>query len=324
MSDKLKTFRVCLSSELPSLLDRDPKFIYFLYDKLVLFFGQNLYNDPFAIVESIPDNPVNGLLYICINDGYCKIYHNHQIYNIASIEDESQIEILKQSGTTFFTNAERRYLDLQRRIITLPYQNGSYELTVSLANDIMIDENTIIKYNIETKQFEIFGKHQDYGMLFTSDYKGVDTKTVKTTVSSNKISSEVKISDKADNIIKILSDGLYASASDKVKKEEFNLLVKKFDQYKTQLDNFMEVLEKEITEAQIIVSEESISKKIKEAIEEVYPDIENIINSYDTVLERIEGIELRSKEYTDTSFEEAREDLSNMISQAMSDPWGEF
>ena len=51
----LKTLKVCLSEELPIITERDPNTIYFLYDKLLVFLGQSLYNDPYAIVESMPE-----------------------------------------------------------------------------------------------------------------------------------------------------------------------------------------------------------------------------------------------------------------------------
>lgn len=64
-----KTLRVCLSKDLPDILDREPNFLYFLYDKLMLFMGQNIYNDPFCIVPALPDDPISGMLYIDFGDG---------------------------------------------------------------------------------------------------------------------------------------------------------------------------------------------------------------------------------------------------------------
>ena len=51
----LKTLRVCLSSDLPSEADRDPDYIYFVYNTLMVFLGKTLYGENYAIVESMPD-----------------------------------------------------------------------------------------------------------------------------------------------------------------------------------------------------------------------------------------------------------------------------
>ena len=49
----MKTLRVCLSSDLPGLLDRNPDYLYFLYDKLFLYSGQNILDVNFSIVDNI-------------------------------------------------------------------------------------------------------------------------------------------------------------------------------------------------------------------------------------------------------------------------------
>ena len=120
-----KTLRVCLSSELPSIYDRSINFIYYLYDKLEVFLGKNYYSDPYAIVETFPDNPVLGMLYFCLNDGTVSSYINNTKEIIANIETQEQLEILKQAGTKFFVNSDRRYLDVKTKIISLPFKNGT-------------------------------------------------------------------------------------------------------------------------------------------------------------------------------------------------------
>ena len=188
----MKTLRVCHSKDLPSIHDRDINYIYFLYDKLEVFLGQNYYSDPYAIVESYPfDNVIPGMLYFCLDDGYVKAQVNLVDTKIAKIESDEQLEILKQAGTTFFVNAERRYLDVRTRCISLPFRNGSYELTVNLAADLKINKNTVIAFNPETQQFEIVGDIQDFDIVFSRDYRGLKTDSVDTKVEDHKISSDV-------------------------------------------------------------------------------------------------------------------------------------
>jgi hypothetical protein len=321
MADRI--LRVCLSSELPLLADRKPNYMYFLYDKLILFVGQSLYNDPYVIAEDVPEEPVNGMIYICL-DGFVKVYVDYTITKIAEIESSDQIEILKKAGTAFFVNAEQRYLDLRRRIITLPYQNGTYELTVSLANDLKIDKDTVIGFNPETNTFEIIGNRQDYGLVFSKGYEGKDSDTVKTEVDEHTIRSELKISRAYDNMIKVTDDGIYANADTKVTKKQFESWTSQFAEYKSYMEAFLRDLVDKIDDSQDIVSEDSINKRIHEALLEVYPEIDKALEQLDEMASKFDGIESRSKAYTDESFDNAKSELSGLIIDATENPWEIF
>lgn len=321
MDDNLKTLRVCLSSELPELSNRDPNYIYFLYDKLLLYIGQSLYNDHYAIVEKEPEYPITGMLYFIL-DGKVKIYIDYIWETIAQIENDEQLEILKQSGSIFFVNAERRYLDLQKRTITLPYSNGTYELTVSLAKDLKIDENTIIKFNTETNEFEIVGNIQDHDMVFTRDYIGKETASITTEVSEHRVSSEIKLSRAFDNILKIIpGEGLYADASGKVTKEEFRSWVSKYQDYKANMEYYLKDLNDQINGSLGSVSEKAVSSKIQTALQEVYPEINSILLNLDSMYKKFEEIEERSKTYTDEAFQKAYDEIYGAVLNAMQDPW---
>ena len=291
MSD-LKILRVCLSKDLPLLNNRDPNIIYFLYDKLTVFLGQSLYNDPYAIVESMPKDPVNGMLYFTL-DGYVKAYINYSIETIAKIENNEQLELLKQAGTIFFVNAEKRYLDLQRRIITLPFQNGTYELTVSVGND-------------------------------SSGYKGKDTSTAAVKVDNQSISADIKVSPAYNNILRYIKDGLYANVDDRVTQKEFESWKSSFLQYKTDMEYYLKDLEDQIYDSQGVVSDESINKRIHDALVKVYPEIDHMIESYDKISEEMTKLEERCMGYSDTKLNSARDDLNNAILDATNNPWEVF
>ena len=322
---ELKILKVCLSSELPLLTERKSNFIYFLYDKLELFVGQTMYSDPFAIVESIPNNPVSGMLYL-VMDGYVKVYLNYSIKEIAYIESEDQIDLLKQSGTTFFVNSNKRHLDLQRRIITLPFNNGTYELTVSMAKDLIIDKDTIIGYNPLTSQFEIIGNHNT-DLVFSGRFRGSDSDSVDMNVSDNKISANVKVSKGYDNIIRILPDGIYANANNKLEKRVFDSWVQNFQNYKLDMQYYLRDIESQIDDiVGIDLTEEYIFNKIKEAIKSSIPEIEEAVKNYDLIASKFEEIENRSKTYTNEKFNEARNDLIQTIKEASTtkNNWEEF
>lgn len=321
----MKTLRVCHSSDLPVMQERDINYIYFLYDKLEVFLGRNYYSDPYAIVETYPfDNAIPGMLYFCLDDGYVKSQVNLEDIKIALIENEDQLEILKQAGTTFFVNADRRYLDVKTQCISLPFKNGTYELTVNLANDLEINENTVIAFNPETQEFEIVGDIQDFDIVFSRDYQAVDTDSVDMTIEDHKISGDVHISGLEDNIIKATPYGLYAMVNDRVPSTVFEDWVDRFKTYKEDMDRYMEELADLIEEAEEIISGDTIATKIHEALEEKYPLIDEALANFDEYAQKIDNIEQEINDYTDQKFDDAVNTLEQRIDDATNDPWEDF
>lgn len=322
----MKTLRVCHSRDLPSLHERDINFIYYLYDKLEIFMGQNYYSDPYAIVESYPqsDRIVAGMLYFCLDDGYVRARVNLEDKQIAMIESDAQLEILKQAGTTFFVNADRRYLDTKTKLISLPFKNGTYELTVRLANDLKIDENTVIGFNPETQEFEIIGKIQDYDLVFSRGYKGKDTDTVKTIVEDHKISGEIKINPNPDNIIKTSKDGLYVNVNDRVSSVVFEDWSKRFATFNEEIEEFIEELADLIEAAEEIIATDSIARKIMESLRLVYPEIDEALANYDEYAEKIDALDTGIYRYADEAIEGAEQELSEAITNATNNPWEIF
>lgn len=322
----MKTLRVCHSEDLPSIHDRDINYIYYLYDKLEVFLGQNYYSDPYAIVETYPtdNNVVAGMLYFCLDDGYVRAQVNLETTEIAKIESDEQLEILKQAGTKFFVNADRRYLDVKTKLITLPFRNGTYELTVSLANDLKIDENTVIGFNPVTQEFEIIGDIQDYDLVFSRKYKGIETNTIKTNVEDHKISSDVKLNPAYDNIIKETPYGLYASVNDRVSSTVFEDWIDRFLEYKDDMETFIIELADLIEEAEEIISTDAISRKILESLEQVIPEIDTYLENYDHYAQEIDNFETEIRDYADQRFTSALAEVQEQIDHATNDPWDNF
>ena len=306
---ELRTFRVCTSKQLPISSQRSSSFIYFTYDTLIVYLGQVKYSDPYAIIETLPKDPARGVMYFCLDTGLVKFKDDLEVNTLAKIESDDQLEILKQSGTMFFYNARSRYLDKQTKTVSLPYQNGTYELTVALANELKINENTVIRYNTDTNQFEISGDIEDYGQLNTHGYSGKNTSTATTTVVDGKISTEVKVSKAYDNLLKNTSGGLFVSATDKVSREEFEGLRSNYQDYKGTLEYYLKTIQAVAAAGQDLVNRDSINAKIAKALEDAYPDIDKAVKNYDELSADIKGIEGRSKEYTDIETNKAKNDI---------------
>ena len=159
-----RVLKVLHSQNLPLPTDRNKNYMYFAYDKMKLYLYQSVYSDPFNIVETLPDKQdmVENMLYITL-DGYMNTRIGNSLIDLGTVEkinniiDPAQLALLRKVGTIYFMNAESRYLDTQTRMLQLPFQNGNYQLSLSLAKENLIDNDTTIKFNQETNQFEIMG-----------------------------------------------------------------------------------------------------------------------------------------------------------------------
>lgn len=316
----LKILRVCLSNELPDEVDRTNQYLYFVYDKLVLLLGKNYYSDPYVIVEKLPTNPISGILYITLN-GEVKAFHDQSFIDIATIESTDQIEILKQLGTTFFIQADKRYLDRKRRLLMLPYHNGTYMLTVNLAKDLKINEKTVIRYDPEKEEFYIEGEHEFENFR---RYQGAETSTVTTKVEDHCIHADIRLSSDPRNIIKLVGDGLFAGITDKVTNADFVVFKKQYYEYKDMLDGFLADVNEAIENAEIHIGEETIATKIQEAVEEYYGEMVDVFDRYEELATKLDLFEESSTAYTDKVFSETRDELLTLFSEATKDQWGKF
>lgn len=320
-----KILRVCKSEDLPVLSARDESYVYFIYDKMAIYLGKNYYSDPFCIVEDVPENAIEGMLYITL-DGKLKTMLDYNIVEIGSIESEDQKEYLSLAGTVYFMKAESRYLDLQSRTLQLPFQNGTYILTVSAAENLMIDKDTVIRYDPASGKFIIDGNpyvDDTSGLPGLDKYTGVDSSTVKTKVENNQISAIVKISSQGNNILKAYGNGLYASTKDLVSQEDLDLLATTYQNYKTMIEKYMNDLRSELDAAGVNVSEESINEKILKALEEYEPTVHDLLKNYKTIYEQLGMLKQSVAEYTDESILTAKKEILNYL-RGIEESWSEF
>lgn len=323
-----RVLRVCNSEFLPPLSERDPNYIYFIYDKMAIYLGQNRYTDPFCIVEDMPKEPIEGMLYITI-DGKLKTYLDYNIVEIGEIESEDQIQYLYDAGTVYFMKAEYRYLDPQTRTLQLPYQNGSYQLSINLAKNIIIDKNTVIRFNEDTGRFEIDGRM--YGETVNKaemikDLKGGETDSTFTAITNGNIRVTLKISNAAGNLIKLLDSGVYASLDEYLTDDDLKEVKNGLDLYRSSLNKYLADLKAAVDATDISVSEESILRRIKIELDKYYPNIMKILDNYEEVYNHLVELRQDSKQYTDKRFLETREAISKYIDDELRKlhPWEDY
>ena len=241
----MKTLRVCLSSDLPGLLDRNPDYLYFLYDKLFLYSGQNMLTVNFSIVNEIPniEDQVPGMIYILNTDGTVHRKVDYVDTIVAEIEDDSQVELLKKAGTMYYVNSDHRYLDSQRRILTLPYNDGNYELAVAAKNDAKFNNNTILKFNENNQRFEMYGEQDEEFIDFSKPFRGRTGSTVKVVVDGPKIMAMVRISNAVGNILKAASDGLLVKSLGFIDRETFEEWSKYVDDFKKHAQDILDKID---------------------------------------------------------------------------------
>lgn len=319
--------RVCTAEELPEIDDRDQTYIYFVYNKMRLYYGHSFYTDPFCLVESIPEDPVEDMLYIQVLDGNVYVYHNHITRQIATIENPDQVEYLLKAGTNYFMKADYRYLDLQTKTIQLPYENGNYQLTVSLGKDIKIDSNTIIRYDETTGRFIIDGdlaNDEFNGAPYIHEYKGRETKSAKTTIKKpGEVKVDVKLSEFEGNGLRVYDNGIYAVAGEPMSVDDFNEFMAAYAIYKANLEEYIENIDQTIDDIMGDDYQEMVNQKILEALEQYIPNVQSVLENYDNILQQLGNLRDNVSKYSDEYLEHTKEEIIEYINQ-IDHAWSEL
>lgn len=320
MAEKL--LRVITSESLPDVKDRGMNTIYFVYDKMELYLDRTFYSDPFCIVEEVPDHPVEGMLYITTG-GLVETYIDYEMVVIGACQSEDEIQLLINAGSVYFMRAEYRYLDLQTKSIILPYQNGTYQLSVNLMKCLQIDKDTVIRYDETTGHFEIDGNHNDTELHINHGYQPIETNSIKTTIEGNRIYSEVKLVEDDTNILRLLTSGLYANMSQYASQEEFERLAQLFANYRTSVEAMIAELHAEMEDKGYNITEEIIAEKIAEALEEYEPTIADLIANYELIYTQLGYIRDIAISYTKEKVEEVKQEIISYL-DAIRNAWESF
>lgn len=301
MSD-MKTLRVCLSSELPDILHRSSDFIYFAYDKLALYCGQDEVSENFAIATELPEEQVEDMMYILNTDGSVHRKVDYEDTVIATIEDPDQIDILRKAGTLFYVDNNRRYFDSQDRTLTLPFTDGAYELAVAMKEQQKFTNDTIIKYNEDTERFEMYGPDIGDFEDYSKPFRGGETKSVKVKVDGPRITADVKVSSAAGNIIRASSDGLFAKTQNKVDVTTFNKWKSDMDDFKAYAKDVLDKINAEVAELQDLVTPEKISADIQEIVQSRFSTIQTALDNYQAIYNAMGNIETEVMNYCLTAY----------------------
>ena len=297
----MKVLRICNSQDLPSYNNRNDNYIYFTYDNLNLYVGKSSqYAGLYAIVETLPeigpiDKPVGEMFYITL-DGDVNIYRNdaEDWTVIAQIESDDQKEYLEKAGTTFLLKSGHKYIDFQRKVLCLPYQNGEYQLSVNLDKPIMIDNQTIIVYNPETGRFEIDGGryYDEFGRNpEIMKYTGVNTNSINTFIQNDHIHADVRISPKVGNMLRTRTDGLYVPEKEFASLEEFNALVARTQAEVTAYERYMQDVADAMQNVDITLTDQTLTDKIEDEMSEYIPQIQEIVDHFEEAIEHFHQLE---------------------------------
>lgn len=322
MAAEAKILRVITSEFLPVVGDRDKDVIYFVYDMMELHLGKSRYSDPFCIVEELPEKPIEGMLYITIG-GFVQTYINYEWFLLASCPIEEEVELLTKAGSTYFMRAEYRYLDLQTKSIILPYQNGTYQLSVNLAKCLQIDKDTVIYYDETTGHFEIDGNRTDTELHPNHGYEAIDTDSIETKIEGNRIFSNLKLANKDGNILKILEGGLYANTSQYATHDEIEELSELYADYKIVIESMITELHDEMEDKGYNTTTEMIAEKIAQALEEYEPTIQDLINNYQLIYDQLGFIRDLTSNVSGEKIEEAKQEIIGYL-DSIREAWAEY
>ena len=294
----MKVLKIINSEDLPLGPNRYDNYIYFCYDNLVMYNGKIQYTDPYCIVEEFPtveNNPVPNIFYIRISDGVLCLYLKdvHEWFEYANIESADQLEYLEKVGTTFFMKSGYRYIDPQTKALNLPFEDGSYQLSVAVNSPIEINESTVIIFNPETGQFEIDGGryYDEYGRNpDIMQYEGSETNTAITTITNDHIGAEVKISSATGNMIQSTATGLYVPANSYASLTEFQELVTRCQNQADTYAASLAAIQDSLAQLDITLDDETLKEKIDAVVRKYFPNIAAIIRSYNELYTAMGGI----------------------------------
>lgn len=294
----LKYLRICLYKDLPEEKDRDINYFYFTYDKLILYKGKTRYYDQFIVCDIIPKNPIINCLYIELKTGYIRSLIGDEIQDVAKVEDQSQMSHIRDIGTTYLMNTDRVYIDEGSRTLQLPYYNGKYNMSVSMANDLKLDEKTIVRYDKNSESFYLEGEHQ--GITNFKPYTGHDTDSVSVTVEEHTIIPEVRVSRAPNNMIKVLRGGLYVGIDNKANVEDFEALKIQYEKDKLKLNRVVPALIDLVDDLQDSINPNSILSMIISATTRYVNEL---------------------KDYTDRMFNKKINEMQDVLNESV---WGNF
>lgn len=320
----MKTLRVCLSRDLPQIPDMDQNYIYFAYDTLEIFIGNNgAYQGNYAVIEVLPENQSTDILYISSETGDVSVWDDYQNKKIAEIEDSSQIELLKKAKTSFFHFASHRYLDMTRRVIKIPFQNGSYELVVDVPESMIVNDDTVLRYDVEKEQFVEEGDEELHTPYIGIHGSTTDTVEVQV-LSERSLKADIRISDRSNNVLYKQDDGLFVDGSGFLKKADYDEWMTTWASTQLALSDALAAIEEDMEYIQSIISEEAITAKINAILELRIPTIEEAIENYNQIVTTtIPGWLDEAKSYSDNLFDQTKSELLNQFGDYFNDPWDE-
>ena len=318
---------LCHSSALPDKADRVKNYVYLVYDQFKLYIYQTLYTDPYCIIQSLSNSReilTDKMLYITM-DGRMYSVSNHIVYHMGDLLDFAQSDLLTQCGTAYFMNAESRYFDKTKRLLNLPFKNGNYQLNLSLVKDLSIDENTVIRFNPDTNQFYVAGKEYQFDDRLNNLYKysGMNTRTVETYLDGHTFRSNIRLSDKPGNDIKALTSGLFVSNNDLASKQKYLDMIAHFVVIKNRLSTYIMELVGAVKEAEETSSQETLEQIAENVLENYKHDIDDMVENYETLYERLLVVEDKLDEGFDADIEAAKDEIKAYVDNVNS-PWVEL
>ena len=322
-----KLLYVCLAKDLPLIDERQSDYIYFTYDDLQIYLGNADYpiSSNFAIVENMPEKPVPEMIYILL-DGTIHQYIDYRDITVATIYSEDMIPLISKAGTTYFINSDSRYIDKQTRTLTLPFNNGTYELSVNADTELKFNNNTVIRYNEETERFEISGDYSNTsGGNSNEDYeeyskylKGKNTNTVNTSIDGSRINANVNISQAFGNMLLAASDGLYVRSDNKVDETEFEAFKKDFKDFKSYAYAILDNVGAQLEFLEGIITREGITNEILNQLSARYDNIERALENFDEIRTKLDNIESDAMSYSVNTTNNAIEEIDSGLQTASS------
>lgn len=235
---------------------------------------------------------------------------------------EDALKILRAANTVTFLNSESRYIDKQNRRINLPFQNGDYQLSLNLDEDLEVNDHTYIKFNQQTEQWELNGDHsiEDLKLRNPDRYTGKTTNTARVDVTNKDITTNIRLSDSPNNGLKVRGTGLFVDVSKFTNYDDFAVVLQAFITYKNIMDGYSTEIAEAVNRVTGSVSKEVINEKIANTLSAYEPTIKQVLDNYDAIRSEMDEATRQSTSVADEKIEKAKQDILDYVNQ-QEDPW---
>lgn len=238
------SLKICTYDKYINLEEKDNDTLYFTNDTFQVFKGENEYTKSIKIVNTLPENGLEKVLYLNTNDFLLYIWIDNNFINLTQKSTDEIDDLTNSELPTSL--AVKNYIQnkLLEFVKEVTYENGIFTIVKTNGNETFklnnVMHSPVIDQEADIITFSVYGNENiDFKNIYVKSgklsednrsiiltlnngneilfsvepllniYTNVNTKSANTNIYDNEISVDIKVSNEPNNSLKINEDGLY-------------------------------------------------------------------------------------------------------------------